>query len=196
MCACPSCTRPLAAYPLAPSPSGASQWETVCHALVSALPRLLPARFGLVVWIGVLEVRGWFPIQLQNDPGVQSPNHQSKPTIRGKLRRVPRKGQALIEPAPARHFLQLRRQHFFYHLIGIKKCILVACEKRAAVFSKHRSRDALRAGLVAIRSRQNENGSAGCSPQKIDPHTQLVQAQAKTRATRQHSGAELISPKA
>ena len=54
-------------------------------ALVSALPRCsrgqevvaglgtLPARFGLVVWIGVLDVRGWFPIQLQHDPGVQTP---------------------------------------------------------------------------------------------------------------------------
>ena len=65
-------------------------------------------------------------------------------------------------------------------------------------FSKHRSRDALRAGLVAIRSRQRvnerrspeqgENGSAGCWPQKIHPHTQLLQAQAKTRSTRKHPG--------
>ena len=65
-------------------------------------------------------------------------------------------------------------------------------------FSKHRSRDALRAGLVAIRSRQRvserrspeqgENGSAGCWPQKIHPYTQLLQAQAKTRSTRKHPG--------
>ena len=65
-------------------------------------------------------------------------------------------------------------------------------------FSKHRSRDALRAGLVAIRSRQRvserrspeqgENGSAGCWPQKIHPHTQLLQAQAKTQSTRKHPG--------
>ena len=65
-------------------------------------------------------------------------------------------------------------------------------------FSKYRSRDALRAGLVAIRSRQRvserrspeqgENGSAGCWPQKIHRHTQLLQAQAKTRPTRKHPG--------
>ena len=81
------------------------------------LPRLLPAWFGLVVWIGILEVRGWFPIQLQHDQGVESPNHQSKPAIRGKLTRVGRalRGQRpgrggcaknranLVEPAPARH---------------------------------------------------------------------------------------------
>ena len=100
-------------------------------------PGLLPARFGLVVWIGVLEVRGWFPIQLQHDPGVQSPNHQSKPAIRGKLRRVPQKGQALrgqgpdlTEPAPARHFCN-SGTNIFYHLIRIKKCIPVAREKHA-----------------------------------------------------------------
>ena len=58
---------------------------------------MLAARFGLVVWIGVLEVRGWFPTQLEHDPGVQSPNHQSKPAIRGKLRRVPKRGQALAK---------------------------------------------------------------------------------------------------
>ena len=65
-------------------------------ALVSALPRCsrgqevvaglgtLPARFGLVVWIGVLEVRGWFPIQLQHDPGVQTPtlSRPARPSVR------------------------------------------------------------------------------------------------------------------
>ena len=176
-CTCPSCTRPLA-------PSGASQWETVCHALVSALPRrspcpprrlcsgprpgggcrcsatlpgLLPARFGLVVWIGVLEVRGWFPIQLQHDPAVQPPNHQSKPA-----RRVPKKGrvQAVVGQEQIKSF----------------------SAKSLLPFSKHRSRDALRAGLVAIRSRQRvserrspeqgENGSAGCWPQKIHDFVQ------------------------
>ena len=95
-------------------------------------PGLLPARFGLVVWIGILEVRGWFPIQLQHDPGVQAPNHQSKPAIRGKLRRVPKKGRALrgrdrcvknraifIEPAPAKLFCN-SGTNIFYHLICIK----------------------------------------------------------------------------
>ena len=63
---------------------------------------------------------------------------------------------------------------------------------------RYRSRDALRAGLVAIRScqrvserrspEQGENGSAGCWPQKIHPHTQFLQAQAKTRSTRKHPG--------
>ena len=82
------------------------------------------ARFRLVVWIGVLEVRGWFPIQLQHDPGVESPNHQSKPAMRGKLRRVPKKGRALRGKTFCWHL---------YHLICIKKCILVACKKHAAV---------------------------------------------------------------
>ena len=51
-------------------------------------------------------------------------------------------------------------------------------------------------GLVVSRQRvserrspeQGENGSAGCWPQKIHPHTQLLQAQAKTRSTRKHPG--------
>ena len=47
-----------------------------CPAAVAGLGTL-PARFGLVVWIGVLEVRGWFPIQLQHDPGVQTPKPQT-----------------------------------------------------------------------------------------------------------------------
>ena len=133
-CACPSCTRAAAGRL---SPGALAQWSEpvgnglsrACLGAAPPLPRpgggcrtghpgLLPARFGLEVWIGVLQVRGWFPTQLQHDPGVQSPNHQSKPAIRGKLRRVPKKGQALrgqgpdlTEPAPARLFLQLRHQH-------------------------------------------------------------------------------------
>ena len=75
-------------------------------------PGLLPARFGLVAWIGVLEVRGWFPIQLQHDPGVQSPNHQSKPASRGKLRRVPKKGRALRGQGPGRGGCVKNRANF------------------------------------------------------------------------------------
>ena len=75
-------------------------------------------------------------------------------------------------------------------------------------FSKHRSRDALRAGLVAIRSRQRvcerrspeqgENGSAGCWPQKI--HTRSCCKRKRKRDRPENilgaSKAELISPKA
>ena len=76
-------------------------------------------------------------------------------------------------------------------------------------FSKHRSRDALRAGLVAIRSRQRvserrspeqgENGSAGCWPQKIHPHTLLSKRKRKRDRPENILGAskaELISPEA
>ena len=62
-------------WPLVPwRPRPVEQASGRRFALVSALPRrsrgqevvaglgTLPARFGLVVWIGVLEVRGWFPI--------------------------------------------------------------------------------------------------------------------------------------
>ena len=76
-----------------PRPGGGCRCSAALFGL--GTPGLLPARFGLVVWIGVLEVRGWFPIQLQHGLGVQSPNHQSKPAIGGKLRRVPQKGRAL-----------------------------------------------------------------------------------------------------
>ena len=95
----------------------------------------------------------------------------------------------LIEPEPA--------SNIFYHVICIKKNYSSRA-KSMLPFSKHRSRDALRAGLVAIRSRQRvserrspeqgENGSAGCWPQTIHPRTQLLQAQAKTRSTRKHPG--------
>ena len=75
-------------------------------------------------------------------------------------------------------------------------------------FSKHRSRDALRAGLVAIRSRQRvserrspeqgENGSAGCWPQKI--HTRSCCKRKRKRDRPENilgaSKAELISPNA
>ena len=93
--------------------------------------------------------------------------------------------------------MQLRH---LYHLMCIKKCMLL--------FSKHRSRDALRAGLVAIVSRQRvserrspeqgENGSAGCWPQKI--HTRSCCKRKRKRDRPENilgaSKAELISPKA
>ena len=54
-------------------------------------------------------------------------------------------------------------------------------------FSKHRSRDALRAGLVAIRSRQRV--SERRSPEQGENRSaQLLQAQAKTRSTRKYLG--------
>ena len=116
---------------------------------------------------------------------------------------MPKKGQALrlqgpdlTEPAPASHVFQLRHQHILSSHT-YQKCILVACEKHAAVLQTQVARRT-ETGLVAIRSRQRvserrspeqgENGSAGCWPQKIHPHTQLLQAQAKTRSTRKHPG--------
>ena len=98
----------------------------------------------------------------------------------------------------------------FFIISYVSKNVYSSHAKSMLPFSKHRSRGALRAGLVAIRSRQRvserrspeqgEHGSAGCWPQKIHPHTQLLQAQAKTRSTRKHPAgckqAELISPKA
>ena len=78
----------------------------------------------------------------------------------------------------------------------VSKNVYSSHAKSMLPFSKHRSQDALRAGLVAIRSRQRvserrspeqgENGFAGCWPQKIHPHTQLLQAQAKTQSSRKH----------
>ena len=166
---------------------------------------LLPARFGLVVWIGVLEVRGWFPIQLQHDPGVQSPNHQSKPAIKGKLRRLPKKGprsrpwwvcqeQSKSDRARAGKTFFATQAPTYFIISYASKNVYSSHAKSVLPFSKHRSRDALRAGLVAIRSRQRvserrspeqgENGSAGCWPHKIHPHTQLLQAQAKCKQSR------------
>ena len=154
----------LAACPLAPSPSGASQWDTVCHACLGAAPPLprpgggcrtgLPARFRLVVWVGVLEVGGGFPIQLQHDPGVQSPNHQSKPAIRGTLRRVPKKGQALrgqvqILQSPRRQDIFCNSGTNIFIISYVSKNVHSSHAKSMLPFSKHRSRDALRAGLVA-----------------------------------------------
>ena len=86
----------------------------------------------------------------------------------------------------------------YFIITYVSKNVYSSRAKSILPFSKHRSRDALRTGLVAITSRQKvserrsleqgENGSAGCWPQKIHPHTQLLQAQAKTRSTRKHPG--------
>ena len=147
-----------------------------------------------------MEVRGWFPIQLQHDPRVQSPNHQSKPAIRGKLRRCQKRAKLSGRSYRARAgktFFATQAPTYFI-ISYVSKNVYSSHAKSMLPFSKHRSRDALRAGLVAIRSRQRvserrspeqgENGSAGCWPQKIHPHTQLLQAQAKTRSTRKHPG--------
>ena len=123
------------------------------------------------------------------------------------MRRVPKKGRALRGQGPGRGG---RAKNTTYFIISyVSKNVYSSHAKSMLPFSKHRSRDALRAGLVAIRSRQRvserrspeqgENGSAGCWPQKIHPHTQLLRAQAKTRSIRNILGAskaELISPKA
>ena len=97
----------------------------------------------------------------------------------------------LIEPAPARHFLQLRHQH----ILSSHMCQKMYTRRMRKACCRSPN---LRAGLLAIRSRQRvserrspeqgENGSAGCWPQKIHPHTQLLRAQAKTRSTRKHPG--------
>ena len=86
----------------------------------------------------------------------------------------------------------------YFIILYISKNVYSSHAKSMLLFSKHRSRDALRAGLVAIRPRQRvsekrspeqgESGSAGCWPQKIHPHTQLLQALAKTRSGRKHLG--------
>ena len=88
--------------------------------------------------------------------------------------------------------------YFIILYIYISKNAYSSHAKNILPFSKHMLRDALRAGLVAKRlcqrvserrsSEQGKNGSTGCWPQKIHPHTQLLQAQAKTRSIRKHPG--------
>ena len=145
---------------------------------------------------------------------IQGSNHQSKPAIWGKLRRVRKKGPSSQGPRSrpwwvcqeqSKSYRARAGKTFFatqaptYFIISyVSKNAYSSHAKSMLPFSKHRSRDALRAGLVAIRSRQRvserrspeqgENRSAGCWPQKIHPHTQLLQAQAKTRSTRKNPG--------
>ena len=96
-----------------------------------------------------------------------------------------------------------------YFIISyISKNVYSSHAKNMLPFSKYRSRDVLRAGLVAIRScqrvserqspEQGENGSAGCWPQKIHPHTCCKRKRKRDRSENilGASKAELISPKA
>ena len=125
----------------------------------------------------VLEIRGWFPIQLQHDPFLEA-GAKKGPSSQG-----PRSYRA----HDGKTFFATQAPTYFF-ISYVSKNIYSSRAKR--------SQDALRAGLVAIRSRQRvnerrspeqgENGSAGCWPPKIHPHTQLLQAQAKTRSTRKH----------